>query len=194
MPARPRANSRGNAGEIAAGGRPFEALLDFSPVRHRYPFEALHWLRQQRVDRRASVLGESMQRALSARSEASRREAARRQTEQTLAALSAAEQLRLSEGLVRAGDLNVVADWQMGATADLAAKAERERHAREVHASEVAAETRARRDLASAKNDAQLIDAHRNAFRVQRANAEQLTEEEEAGEQWTARHFSARRS
>jgi len=163
-------------------------------VRHRYPFEALHWLRQQRVDRHASALGESVQRAESARSNAARAEAARRRSEQELSALSAAEQLRLAEGLVRAGELNIVADWQQGAAAELAAKAEREREAREVQALEAAAEVRARRALASASNEAKMIDAHRDAFQAQRANAQALSEEEAAVEQWTAGHFSSRRS
>jgi hypothetical protein len=163
-------------------------------VRHRYPFEALHWLRQERVDQRASVLGESAERAARARREAARAEAARRSTEQNQLALSTAEQVRLDEGLVRAGDLGVVADWQKGAAAELAAKAECERRAREAQASEAARESAARRALASASNEAKMIDAHRDSFRDERAKAVELSEEEAAAEQWTARHFSARRS
>ena len=163
-------------------------------MRHRYPFEALHWLRQQRVDRKANVLGESVQRAARARSDAARAEAARRRAEQDHSSVAAAEQRRLAEGLVRAFDLNVVADWQKGAATELAAKSERERHAREVQASEAVAETRARSALASAKNDAKSSDAHRDAFRLQHAKAEQLAEEEAANEQWTASHFVSRRS
>jgi len=162
-------------------------------VRYRYPFEALHWLRQQRVDRQASVLGESVQRAARARSDAARAAAARRSTEQNLLALSGAEQVRLDEGLVRAADLKIVADWQKGATAELAAKVERERCAQEAQASEAAAEAAARRALATASNDAKMIDAHRDAFRAQRAQAQELSEEEAATEQWTASHFSSRR-
>jgi hypothetical protein len=163
-------------------------------VRHRYPFEALHWLRQQRVDRQASVLGESAQRAARARSDADRAEAARRSTEQKQSALSAAEQARLAEGLVRAADLQTVADWQKGAAVELAAKAERERQARAAQASEAAAEAAARRALAVASNEAKMIDAHRDTFRAQRAVAQELSEEEAAAEQWTASHFSSRRS
>jgi hypothetical protein len=163
-------------------------------VRHRYPFEALHWLREQRVDGHASVLGESVQRAARARSAAARAEAVRRRSEQQLSALSAAEQLRLGEGLMRAGDLKVVGDWQKAAAAELAIAVERERQAGELQAAEAAAESRARRALASAKNEAQLIDVHRQSFRAQRAKAEELSEEEAAAEQWTASHFSSRRS
>ena len=141
-------------------------------VRHRYPFEALHWLREQRVDRTARALGESVQRAARARSDASRAEALRRRSEQELSASSAAERSRLGEGLMRAGDLKVVDDWQKAA----------------------AAESRARRALVAAKSDAQLIDAHRDGFRAQRARAEELSVEEAAAEQWTASHFSSRRS
>ena len=163
-------------------------------MRHRYPFEALHWLRQQRVDRQAKILGDSAERAARAREEAARAEASRRATEQTLLTLSAAEQVRLGEGLVRAGDLKVVADWQQGAATELAVKAERERRARETHASEAGAEASARRALATASNDAKLIDAHRDAFQAQRAKAVELSEEEAAAEQWTASHFPSRRS
>jgi len=163
-------------------------------VRHRYPFEALHWLREQRVDRTARALGESVQRAARARSDASRAEALRRRSEQELSASSAAERSRLGEGLMRAGDLKVVDDWQKAAAAELAVKAERERQACEVRASEAAAESRARRALVAAKSDAQLIDAHRDGFRAQRARAEELSVEEAAAEQWTASHFSSRRS
>ncbi|HKO47678.1 MAG TPA: hypothetical protein VJV79_08140 [Polyangiaceae bacterium] len=163
-------------------------------MRHRYPFQALHWLREQRVDRRASSLADSVQRAARARSDVLRAEAVRRNTEQALSALSDAEQLRLQEGLVRAHDLKVVADWQEGAAVELGATVERERQAREAHDSQTAAEARARRALAVAKNDAQLVDAHRDGFRAQRARAEELSEEEAAAEQWTASHFSSRRS
>jgi len=162
-------------------------------VRHRYPFEALHWLRQQRVDREASTLGESVQRTARAERDATRAEAARLRTEQQLSALSGAEQQRLDEGLVRAGDLEVVADWQKGAAVELAEKVERERSAKEAHASEVAAEAAARRALATASNEAKMIDAHRDAFRVQREKAQELSEEDAAREQWTASHFSSRR-
>ncbi len=95
---------------------------------------------------------------------------------------------------MRAGDLQAVADWQKGAAAGLAAKAERERCAREVQASEAAAEAAARGVLATASNEAKMIDTHRDAFRAQRAAAQELSEEEAAGEQWTASHFPSRRS
>jgi len=163
-------------------------------VRHRYPFEALHWLRQQRVDRQARVLGERAQSAARARNEAVRTEAARRSTEQRLLALSAAEQERLDDGLVRAGDLKIVGDWQKDAAAELAVKTEQERRAREAEAPAVVAEAAARRALASASNEAKLIDTHRETFRAQRAAAHELSEEEAAAEQWTASHFPSRRS
>jgi hypothetical protein len=163
-------------------------------VRHRYPFEALHWLRQQRVDRQAGVLGESAARAARAQSDAERAAAVRRSTEQKLLALSAAEQVRLDEGLVRAADLGIVSDWQKGAAAELEANAERERGAREKHAAEAIAEAAARRALAIASNEAKMIDADRDAFRALRAAEQDLSEEEAATEQWTASHFSLRRS
>ena len=162
-------------------------------MRHRYPFEALHWLRQQRVDRQATALGVSAARAAAARAEAARAEAVRISAEQALSALSAAELSRLEEGGVRVADLGALGDWQKGATIELAAKAEREQRARQAQAAEAAQEAEARRALATASNEAQLIDAHRTGFRTQRAKAEELAEEEAAVEQWTAAHFTARR-
>jgi hypothetical protein len=175
-------------------GTRFLALLDSSAVRHRYPFEALHWLREQRVNRQASALGESTKRAARARSEAAHAEQARLCTEQALAAESAAEQLRLADGLVRAGDLEVLADWQKGAATELAAKLECERRARETLALAAAAEAQARGALAAASNEAKMIDTHRDAFRLQRAKAQELCEDEAAAEQWAASHYLPRRS
>ena len=163
-------------------------------VRHRYPFEALHWLRSQRVDRQAKLLGESAQRSARARSDAERAEAARRSTELGIQALATAERARLTEGLVRAGDLAVIADWQSGAARELAAKAEHEQRAREAQAKAAAAEVAARRALSSASNEAKMIDTHRDTFRAERAAEQERSEEEAANEQWTASHFSQRRS
>jgi hypothetical protein len=163
-------------------------------VRHRYPFESLHWLRQQRVERQASVLGESAARSAQALRAAERAEAVRRSTEQKISGLSAAEQARLDAGLVRASDLAIVADWQKGAALELASKAENERSAREAQATEAAAEAAARRALSSASNEAKMIDTHRETFRAQRAGEQELSEEEAASEQWTASHFSSRRA
>jgi hypothetical protein len=164
-----------------------------SGVRHRYPFEALHWLRSQRVDRQAKLLGESVQRTTRARSDADRAEAARRSTEHGIETLAAAEQARLAEGVVRAGELSVVACWQSGATTELAVKAEQERRAREAQATAAAAEVEARRALSAASNEAKMIDTHRNTFRTLRAAEQERSEEEVANEQWTASHFSLRR-
>jgi len=161
-------------------------------VRHRYPFETLHWLRQQRVERRAKELGESAQRTALARATADRAEAARLDTERQISNLSDAERARLEEGLVRASDLGIVADWQRGASADLATKAELERRAREAQATAAAAEANARRSLASAGNEAKIMDAHRDIFRAQRAAEQERAEEELATEQWTASHFPRR--
>lgn len=163
-------------------------------VRHRYPFEALHWLRQQRVEQKARVLGERTQATARACSAAEQAEAMRRITEQRIAALAAEEHEKLNDGLLRAEDLALVADWQKGASAELALEAERERHARELLASEAAAESAARRALSSASNESKLIDAHRDGFRARRAAEQELSEEEAAAEQWTASHFGFRRS
>ena len=109
-------------------------------------------------------------------------------------AVSATERGRLNDGALRAGDLQAVADWQKGALAEVAAKAESERLAREAQAVEAAAELAARRALAAASSEAKIIDAHRDSFRAQRAAVQERSEEEAAAEQWTASHFPPRRS
>lgn len=163
-------------------------------MRHRYPFEALHWLRSQRVEREAKLLGERAQHSARARSDAERAEAARRSTEHAIETMAAAERARLNEGLVRAGDLAAVADWQSSAARELASKAEQERRAREEQATAVAAEVEARRVLCTASNEAKMMDTHRDAFRARCAAEQERLEEETANEQWTASHFSKRRS
>ena len=140
------------------------------------------------------VLGETAQRTARAREEALRAESIRRSMEQNLRALSATEQVRLGQGLARVADLQAAGEWQKAANLELAAKAEGERQARDVHAAKTAAESSARRELAIASNQAKTIDAHRDAFRAQRAAAQELYEEEVAAEQWTASHFPSRRS
>jgi len=162
-------------------------------VRHRYPFEALHWLRSQRVDQQAKLLGQANERAVRARGEADRAEAARRSMEQGIAALASSERARLDEGVVRAGELELVAGWMTGAASQLATKAEQERHARDAQACAAEAAANARRELASASNEAKIIDMHRDAFQAQRAAEQERSEEDAANEQWTASHSSPRR-
>jgi hypothetical protein len=194
-----RANEDGNGG-VLPRNRPQIAIYPsargfarLSSVRHRYPFESLHWLRQQRVDRQASVLCESAERAARALRQAEHAHSIRLSAEQKIAGLSAVEQARLDDGLVRACELQIVADWQKGAAQELAAKAAQERCAREAQAAEAAAEAAARRALGTASNEANMIDAHRDAFRSQRAVEQELSDEEAASEQWTASRFSSRR-
>lgn len=119
--------------------------------------------------------------------------AERASTEQAIADVASAEQARLSDGLMRAGELQVVGDWRKGADAELRVTAEREQRAREAHVSQVASEAQARRDLGTASNEAKVIATHRGSFRLARAAAEERSEEEAAAEQWTASHFPARR-
>jgi hypothetical protein len=161
-------------------------------VRHRYPFEALQWLRRQRVDREAAQLGERVARTARARTDEACAQAARRSTEQHIDELSRVEQARLVEGTVRAGELAQVGDWRRGADAELRAKAEREQRAREALGTEVAAETVARRALGVASSEAELIDAHRVDWRSEREAARERSEEEAAVEQWTAKRYPPR--
>lgn len=163
-------------------------------VQSRYPFDALHWLRHERVGERAARVSESVaRRARAARAELGAT-ANRVCTEQAISALTLAEHARLNQGLVRAGELQVQDDWRKGAQADLQEKAEREQQARDVHVAEVAAEAQARRALGTASNEAKAIDAHRGAFRAERAATQERSDEEAATEQWTARHFPTRRA
>ena len=161
-------------------------------MRHRYPFEALQWLRHQRVDREALQVSERAARTARARADEARAQAARRRTEQQISELSGAEAVRLGEGAVRAGDLARVDDWRKGAEAELQAKADGELRASEALRTEVAAETVARRALGSASSDAKMIDAHRVDWRAEREAAQERSEEEAAVEQWTAKRYPPR--
>ena len=163
-------------------------------MRHRYPFEALHWLRQQRVERQATVVGESAARTAEARREEARRELERRGSEQSMIETARAERARLDEGELRAGDLQVAGDWRKGAEAELQHRAERELRAREARVTQVAREADERRALGRASNQAKMIDTHRNAFRAELEAARERSDEEAATEQWTAARFPARRS
>lgn len=153
-------------------------------MRHRYPFEALHWLRQQRVDLKAKVVGESARLSAEARRQEANAELARRRVESSIAELSVAELERLKEGQQRAADLQVAGDWRKGAEAKLRATAELEAKAREASLSQAANELKARRDLGNASNQASVVDAHRSSFRAARAAAAERAEEEALQEQW----------
>ena len=161
-------------------------------VRHRYPFEALHWLRQQRVDQRAAEVRERAARTTRARAAEIRAQVARHDTEQSVAEVSHAEQARLADGGLRAGELAQVGDWRKGAEAELRAKLERELRASEALHTEVVAEAVARRALGVASSEAKLIDAHRVDWRAEREAAQERTEEEAAAEQWTAKRYPPR--
>lgn len=162
-------------------------------MRHRYPFDALHWLRHKRVDEQAAVVSESATRTARARAEEARAESARHAAEQTMIDVASAEQVRLGQGELRAADLQAAADWHKGAEAVVQAKAEQEQRARDARLSEAANEAAARRALGAASNQAQVIDTHRGDWRAERDAARERTEEEAAAEQWTASHFPARR-
>ena len=163
-------------------------------MRHRYPFEALHWLRHERVDRQATLVSESAARTAQARSEEARAEAARLRYEQAIEELSTEELSRLGDGQLRAGDLQLVGDWRKGADTELEAKSEREQRAREARQHEAAAEVAARRVLGSASNEAKMIDTHRQDWQAERAADRERGDDEEAAEQWTASRFPSRRS
>jgi hypothetical protein len=161
-------------------------------VRHRYPFEALQWLRRQRVDREAAQVNERALRTSRARADEASARVARRTTEQHIDELSRAERARLDGGTVRAHDLQQAGEWRKGADAELRAKTEREQLASEALRTEVAAETIARRRLGVASSEAELIDAHRVDWRAEHAAAQERSEEEAIVEQWTAKRYPPR--
>jgi predicted ribonuclease toxin of YeeF-YezG toxin-antitoxin module len=161
-------------------------------VRHRYPFEALQWLRRQRVDREAAVLSERAARSSLARAEELRAQAARQNAERQIHELSEAEQARLEEGAVRVGDLAQVGAWRIGADAQLRAKAAHEQRAAEAVRTEAAAEVAARRALGIASSEAELIDTHRVEWRAEREALRERAEEEASVEQWTAKRYPPR--
>lgn len=161
-------------------------------MRHRYPFEALRWLRRQRVDREAAEVSERTARSVRARSEEARSEIARRSSEQRIADVSRTELERLEASNVRAGELARVGDWRKGAENELAARRAKETQAREALRTEVAAEAVARRALGVASSEAELIDGHRDAWQKERASAAERSEEEAILEQWTAKRHPLR--
>jgi hypothetical protein len=161
-------------------------------VRHRYPFEALSWLRHQRVDEQAAQVSESAARTAQALADEGRAEAARRGAERRVSEVSQAEHARLADGNVRAGELAQAADWHKGAMADVLAKLDRELRAREAVGLEAAAEAASRRALGVASQDAKLIDTHQGEWRALAQAAEERSEEEAATEQWTARRYPPR--
>jgi hypothetical protein len=161
-------------------------------VRHRYPFEALQWLRRQRVDREAAEVSERAARTSRAHADEARARAGRQGAEQRIDETARTERARLDGGTVRAGDLAQVGDWQKGAAAELRAKAASELNAQETLRTEIAAETVARRTLGVASSEAELIDAHRVEWRAEREAALERSEEEAAVEQWTAKRYPPR--
>ena len=163
-------------------------------MRHRYPFDALHWLRHKRVDEQATVVSESAARTARAVREEARAAAARRAAALAMSEVAGTEQALLDEGQLRAGDLQVVGDWRKGADATLQAKADNEQRAREASAVEATREAAARRALGTASNEAKMIETHRATFQAELEAARERTEEEAATEQWTAARFPARRS
>jgi hypothetical protein len=163
-------------------------------VRHRYPFEALHWLRHQRVDRQATAVSESAARTDQARREEGRRELERQNGERLMSETAQSERSRLEEGQLRAGDLQLAGDWRKGAEAELNAKAELEQRARDLRVAQAESEAAERRALGTASNQAKMIDTHRGAFRAERDAARERSAEEAATEQWTASRFPSRRS
>ncbi len=169
-------------------------MLDSLGCAHRYPFEALHWLRQQRVDRQATRVGESAARTTRARREEARCALERQSSEQSLSDTARAERTRLDEGELRAADLQIAGDWRQGAEAELRAKAEREQQARAARLAQAESEAAERRALGQASSQAKMIDTHRMAFHAEREAARERSEEEAATEQWTASRFPARRS
>lgn len=173
---------------------PVRVFARLGRVRHRYPFEALHWLRHQRVERQASVVSESAARTEQARREQARRELERRHSERLMSETEHAERSRLDEGQLRAQDLQLGVDWRAGAEALVRAKAEQEQRAREARIARAENEAQERRALGVASNQAKLMDEHRAAFRAERDAAHEQATEEAAAEQWTASHFVPRRS
>jgi hypothetical protein len=95
---------------------------------------------------------------------------------------------------LRAVDLQLEGDWRKGAEAELRAKAEHERNAREARRAQAESEAAERRALGAASNQAKMIETHRGAFRSERDAAHERADEEAATEQWTASRFPPRRS
>ncbi len=177
---------------VGGSGRPAASFATLPRVRHRYPFEALQWLRKKRVDREAVAASERAARTERARAEELRAQAAREAAQHELASVARGELERLDEGGVRAGELAQVGAWERGARSEIANRAAHEARATAAHRTEIAAELVARRALAVASSKADVIDAHRAEWQAERVAAEERTAEEMAVEQWTAKRFPRR--
>lgn len=163
-------------------------------MRFRYPLEALHWLRRQRVDQQAAVVGESAARTARAARVEAEAERARRATAQRIAETQGAERSLLEEGALRAADLQLAGAWQAGAEAELSTKREAEHQARAARLADSEAEAHERRALGQASNQAKLIDEHRKSRRAEHDASQDLRDEEAVTEQWTASRFPPQRS
>ena len=163
-------------------------------MRSRYPFEALLWLREKRVDHAAAEVAERARDTARARQAESRAHAARVRVEQDIAAVAQAEQARLAAGSTRVDELRVAADYRRGAAAALALEQEREHRSQELVRAQAAAEAGARRTLGTVSAESELIDAHHSQFRSTQRAAEDRVDEEAAEEQWAAKNYPVRRA
>jgi hypothetical protein len=158
----------------------------------KYPLETVRELRQRRVVDQAESVAEQAARALRARAVEARVRQAREAAERVFSETRAAEALHLERGAQRAGDLARSADWQQGAEAQVREVLRTEAQAAAIVQREVVAEVQARRELARLDAAAEVVEAHREGWHAERAEAREHAEEEAALEQWTAKHHPSR--
>jgi len=156
-------------------------------VTRKYPLDPLKRVRAEKVDREARALSTALGEAELARLETERRDHAKRELERTLRETAQGEREHLEQGALTAADL------ARGAAFDVAGGMRRTAHERsvdEARATEVRASSAAedkRKDLASARSDAEVVEKHHQKWESARLAKEMIKEEETAEEVHLAR-------
>jgi hypothetical protein len=157
-------------------------------VKGRYPLDALRQIRKNAVDERVRDVAEHAAGTERARAEAARARQRREVGEASLEAGQAAERERLEAGGARAADLQAEGSWEAAERARVEAARAKELEAAQATAARAAEELAARGRLALAEAEAKAIDRHRDGWQSERARVQELDEEEQAAEGWSAKN------
>ena len=161
-------------------------------MRRRYPFEALHGVRQERVEQRAVELSSQTRRREQASRERERAEQALRAEEWTLAEVARSERARLEQGVQRAADLQAELGFAQGAARRISERSAAEQAAREREKRESVAESRARGVLALADADSRAVEKHRERWQRARAAAAERDADDDALDHFNSRAVGRR--
>jgi hypothetical protein len=157
-------------------------------VVRRYPLESLQQLQQAAVSAGARTLGE--REAATARVEAAAAAAreAREAAERARVVVTGRERGRLEAGVARAEEVTRCADFVTGSQLRETRLAAREREVAATVQEARQAEAAARAALSEARAAEVTVLRHRERWEGERERAAERAAEDEALEQWTARH------